>query len=134
MIFAPAICVAETAFDRAAVGPRGIIGQPEASCEAKPFTITFSENEQRAHFRWRHKIQGYDDQWTDEANYTVLASDQSTITMALDHENRRQPNGDLFEWVLHILPNANVCWKPTHRPDGPCLAEARQCKIPSPVS
>jgi len=109
---------------------QGTWGSKEAniySCDQNPHTITFTEGNTRAVFTVRKPIPMADGRVTNQYAYRVLYAEENRITMMVEDEIRRTPQGDRVIWVLVLSSNTTYFWRRTDWPPQNGTSEVVRC-------
>jgi len=86
------------------------------SCDQNPHTIKFTNDSSRAIFSVRKPIPMADGRITDRYAYKVLYAEGHKITMMVEDEIRRTPQGDRVIWVLILRDKDTYYWRRTDWP------------------
>lgn len=81
-------------------------------CSENPHYITFSPDRKTAQFRVDKPFQ-IDEKMVSEYSYTILSSEERSITMVMDGETRRTDSGDRVVWVLILKNPTTYAWRRT---------------------
>src|SRR5712671_499986 len=86
------------------------------SCDQNPHTIKITEGNTRAVFTVRKPVPMADGRVTDHYAYRILYAENNRITMMVEDEIRRTPQGDRVIWVLILRDKDTYFWRRTDWP------------------
>ena len=87
---------------------------PEGCNEKKWRHITFSDDFSRAMFTFGTPFTDKEGDSYSEYFYEVRGSDENSITLFLEDEDRTAPDGSLVVWILELDSNDVFVWKMSH--------------------
>jgi hypothetical protein len=127
LLFLAAPARAETIFDRM-VGVFGSTQSEEFYCSRNPSSLSFSADRSRATFTFLRPAKIYNGSIVASVSYTVIGSDDDSITMTLDGEERRTDAGEQVVWVLHPIDRPDgFCWGRTDWDPKACVGREVRC-------
>ena len=116
-------------------GTWGLTDRSELSCAENPHRISFTPERSRARFVWEQPMLSYTGEWLTEGGYDVISHDETSVTMALDGEQRLTGDGAPVVWILRLLDEGNrYCWGRTDWAEEDCIDRYMRCPAPVPVS
>jgi hypothetical protein len=115
-------------------GTFGAAFRDDISCAVSPHDVTFAPDRSRAHFILSMPRLDYLGEVRTEAHYTVLAHDETGITMVLDGEQRLTDAGAPVVWIMRPAAGLDgYCWGRTDWPRGRCEHLMLRCAADMPL-
>ena len=112
----------------ALAGTWGWTQDHKRSCETNPHTLAFSADRHFLILRYRTPIKSYDKSARVEAYYRVLQIDESSVTLLLEGETRRQRDGRPISFELRLLSDTAYCWHRSDKSQRECSPPIVRCK------